>query len=515
MRGLAWSCGVRGGIGRAAVAVLAGFVLLLTASGCASTAPGPDDDPWEWLVDGGRSAEQRTAAVDVAWAQVIEGRVGGDAGREAMRELFWKRTLPSMVRLGVLDRLVEDPDEEGLKATREMLRLALPTERDRDIVRRASEEAAARGWTDQTPALVRALSTPQAGVPLRERPEARAIEALHTDRSLDEVVFSVFLDPATRAGPGDARLDRRVREDAWALLSRLDTSGTARLELLESGADRGDSEGVVGDLRASWRDLGTLPETGPELRWLRSLRSGSGREAQRNRAWWTQATEAIAKLDDRQRDQLELRHAEPIRWASRHESSWLDASREELFDVLAERLDGRRKHRRTVDRADDGGPHRDRLDDFRDRLRWADVLTILVVDEAVQQQSVVESLVDHARMDRRDRTTEYGGVLEWAGEGGFRVVLYPPRPADRVNDYTFIASPDMIRASDRALAHYHLHAASEMMSAHAGPSRTDLRYAATSGRTCVVFTSLRPGVLNVDYYQPDGVVIDLGEIQSR
>lgn len=484
-------------------------------AGCASTQPGPDDDPWEWLVDEGRSAEQRTAAVDAAWAQVIAGEVGGQAGREAMRELFWKRTLPSVVRVGVLDRLVEDPDEEGLEATRQMLRLALPTERDQEIVRRASEEAAARGWTGQTPSLVRALSRPQAGVPLRERPEARAIDALHPDRSLDEVVFSVFLDPATRAGPGDARLDERVQEDAWALLSRLDASGRGRLELLDSAADAGDAAGVLGDLRASWRDLGTLPETGPELRWLRSLRGGSGRDAQLNRAWWSQATEAIGGLRDDQREQLGLRHAEPIRWASRHRTSWLDASREELLDVLAERLDGRRKHRRTVDRADDSGPHRDRLEDFRDRLRWADVLTILVVDEAVRQPSVAESLIEHARLDRRDRTTEYGGVLEWAGEQGFRVVLYPPRQADRVNDYTFVASPDMIRASDRALAHYHLHAASEMMPAHAGPSRTDLRYAATSGRTCVVLTSIRSGVLNADYYQPDGVVIDLGEIERR
>jgi hypothetical protein len=45
----------------------------------------------------------------------------------------------------------------------------------------------------------------------------------------------------------------------------------------------------------------------------------------------------------------------------------------------------------------------------------------------------------------------------------------------------------------------------------AGPGPGDADYAIEQGRACVVFTSIRAGVLDADYYQPGGVVIDLGE----
>jgi hypothetical protein len=46
----------------------------------------------------------------------------------------------------------------------------------------------------------------------------------------------------------------------------------------------------------------------------------------------------------------------------------------------------------------------------------------------------------------------------------------------------------------------------------AGPSDGDILYAADSGRTCLVFTSVASDTLNVDLYTPNGAVIDLGMI---
>jgi hypothetical protein len=118
-------------------------------------------------------------------------------------------------------------------------------------------------------------------------------------------------------------------------------------------------------------------------------------------------------------------------------------------------------------------------------------------------------------MDRRDTTTEYGGMLaargldqEWAVP-----TLFPPRPGQREGDNKFIASDDMIRSSDRSLAHYHFHAQEERNAAYAGPSPGDLIYAARQGRNCLVLTSLGEGEMGVDYYQPDGIVVDLGRIR--
>jgi hypothetical protein len=42
----------------------------------------------------------------------------------------------------------------------------------------------------------------------------------------------------------------------------------------------------------------------------------------------------------------------------------------------------------------------------------------------------------------------------------------------------------------------------------------DLAYAARQGRSCLVLTSVSSRAINVDYYQPDGVVIDLGTITA-
>jgi hypothetical protein len=70
----------------------------------------------------------------------------------------------------------------------------------------------------------------------------------------------------------------------------------------------------------------------------------------------------------------------------------------------------------------------------------------------------------------------------------------------------------MIEQGDRSLAHYHFHAQQPRNAKFAGPSPGDLAYASRYGRTCLVFTSIREDRLGVDLYQPDGTIIDLGEI---
>ncbi|MBZ0172669.1 MAG: hypothetical protein K8E66_09845, partial [Phycisphaerales bacterium] len=150
-------------------------------------------------------------------------------------------------------------------------------------------------------------------------------------------------------------------------------------------------------------------------------------------------------------------------------------------------------------------------------MSWGDLLGAAVIDDAVRAPGVAGALLQQAVLDRDDRKTEYGGVLEAVSAadgrvGGYRVVLFPPRPRDRVHDERFVASRDMLDYSDRALAHYHLQVQRDKNYKYAGPSGGDFRYARLSGRNCVVFTSVGKDRLGVDYYQPDGVVIDLGEI---
>ncbi|HMN42928.1 MAG TPA: hypothetical protein PKE29_18960, partial [Phycisphaerales bacterium] len=104
------------------------------------------------------------------------------------------------------------------------------------------------------------------------------------------------------------------------------------------------------------------------------------------------------------------------------------------------------------------------------------------------------------------------GAKAVAGPGAFALRSYPPRTTERKDDRTFMAAEAMFKDSPRAIAHYHFHVQKPNNSDYAGPGRGDLEYATTHGRNCLVFTSVREGVMDVDYYQNNGVVIDLGEI---
>ena len=41
----------------------------------------------------------------------------------------------------------------------------------------------------------------------------------------------------------------------------------------------------------------------------------------------------------------------------------------------------------------------------------------------------------------------------------------------------------------------------------------DLEYADETGANCLVFTYVKPDLLNVDFYRSDAVVVDLGTVQ--
>ena len=62
-----------------------------------------------------------------------------------------------------------------------------------------------------------------------------------------------------------------------------------------------------------------------------------------------------------------------------------------------------------------------------------------------------------------------------------------------------------------ALAHYHFHVQRVDNAEFAGPGPGDMDYATDQGRACVVFTSVRAGVLNANYYHA-GVSVNLGEV---
>jgi hypothetical protein len=495
----------------------------LLPAGCRSTPTiyDPSGDPLLDMRNPNLSGDERADAVGQAWAEVLGGVRDRASTRRALKDLAWSPATEESLRLACLEALLNDPDPAGEADGVRLASLMLPAEPKLSVTTLIASVAVDRGWTQVTPALVRSAVRPQPAVKdASQRPERMALRALYPDRSLETVVYEVFLNPRaymelSEEEAAALRWDERVRADAWELLSMLDPSGASRERLLASGMERlsgSPSARFVEDLRACQNDLGCTPSTAMGLEWLARLRNSPVPEyAQANAAWWPEAAAAVRGLGAEQRRGLALRHIEPVRWAAANRPAWVRASKGELVAELSGRLDGRRATVRNVEADPVRVRGKERLRDWADAMSWGDVLAGLVIDEALAAPGVAGAVFDFAAADQRDTSTEYGGVIEEAG-GSFRLVLFRPRSRDRVDDQRFVVSDDMLRYSDRSLANFHLHAQRVRNNNYAGPSDGDLDFADRSERSSIVLTSIAPDRMNVDYYLPGGAIIDLGEV---
>ncbi|MEZ6234873.1 MAG: hypothetical protein R3B68_11840 [Phycisphaerales bacterium] len=450
--------------------------------------------------------DQRLARMEQAWI-ASANTPDRPAARQRLKDVAWTNTEPFQIRSRAVQLLADDPDPAGSDDTRDMVKLMLPREQSRGMVAMLCQLCVDRNWQDATPALVRSYSRIVDAVGEQDRSERWAIGQLNPGRSLFDIAFGVFLDPRTDPGPPGANFDQRTRADAWTLMSRLDPSGRERRRVLAT-ASSGSPDVRLMQRCAS--ELAALPNTPAEMEWATSLMS---ERDEASTAWRREVSAATSRLSDAQRDNLALRHLEPIRWAAMNEPALLNQSRDELISGLTARLAGRPSFQRRVERNEGGDLRPESLAENAPHLSWGDLLAIHVLDRQLDNPAFVDQLFAYVDQDRRDRTTEYGGIImDSARLGGIRPILFVPRTAAREGDYAFPEPADMTRQGDRAMGVFHFHAAELEMLEHTGPSLGDLRYAAASGRNCLVFTSLRERRLAVDYYQGNGVTIDLGEI---
>ena len=507
---------------RVVLATLLAATTLMSVGGCSSQSKyQPTGNGIIDMRNPDLRVEDRVVAAENAWAQVLEGTRDRERTRQALKNLAWSRSTREKLRYTALDLLLSDPSPEGDADSARMARLMLPTESDRQAVRIILTHTIRAGWTKgMRPAIVRAYARRDPGIPDDQRMEHKALEAIDPGKPLEEIVFGVFLDPLAGDETSDEhailRSAQRTRDDAWGLLSRLDPDETMRERLMRSDLDLGErspnARQAIADLRACLDDFGIIPDRALELAWLRNLLRAEDPEwARRNRAWWSEARAAVASLDPGQRTGLELRHLEPIRWASENRSGWLDRSRGDLLDALAARLEPRNLYKR--DAREGRLPRRERLSDWRETLVWGDALALLALDDAIRDRGVVKAIDLQAALDKKDETTEYGGIIDTGPDGDLRAVLFRPRSRDRTSDTRFVASEDMMRYSGRAMAHYHFHVNERNNAEYAGPSLADLRNVDASGRVSVVLTSIKEEQLNADVYLPGGQVIDLGIVE--
>jgi hypothetical protein len=496
----------------------AGVTIVLLAAvlcGCSSSKTSVSD-PLNDLRNPRKSQAQRVEAVEAAWGAYPPGTPGRKAARESMKSLLWSQQTAEPVRVKIVQTLLADSDPAGLEDTHEAFKLLLPPERSRAVVAELCKGVAANGWVDVTPSLIRAYAVEVPRVREEQRPERVALEELHPGQAVEKVVFDAFLEPPAQGTIYGMDFQDRLRADAWNLLARLDSTGELRIELMGTLANsQASSDPMLADLQAGLRDLRVIPITGDELKWLRNMRDGKkGRHAER----WREATTVIAGLSRETTGAISLRHVAPIVWASSKHPEWLSKGKDELYSMAAERLTGRSVNKRSDSDSGSIKQVSEQIGNSRDLLRWGDLLSILVILEALDDPSVRTGIFRQAALDRDDDSTEYGGLLRASAAEepeGFVAVLYPPRPGQRAGDRQFIASDDLIASSDWALSHYHFHAQNLNNRQYAGPSSADIEYARRMRRSCLVFTSLGKGVMGVDYYQAAGAVVDLGEVMEQ
>jgi len=452
---------------------------VLCLLGC---APGPVDDPLSVMFDTTRDPAQRLFAAKQLGP--IQDAPDPRELASAMHRVLWLDNQPTELRLLAMGRLIEY-DEQGFWHVAETRLL------DTDLwpVRGPLiERAVQRGDPSFIPALVRSYARDSQVYTDADRPERAAILALTQGKTIEQAVWEVFIsEQESVKTPG--------RVDAWTLLNRLSYPPHVRALLSQAESD----QPVVLDLQAAdW--LSVLPgnrESVLRLMRVRSLQEG---------AFWEQARRQAEKLTDDQHRGLALRHLPALLLA---EESELRRSPSDTMSRLASRLSHVRQTRR-VQAGNMLELPSESLADHTEQLCWADLLVIGQLIDSLDDRNLTSELFRQADADLADTTSEHGGVLAYEA-GRYAALDFPP--VLRAHNQKFYSSDALIQRMYTGLAHYHFHAHQHSNADYAGPGPGDLGFVDRLRASAVVFTLLDRDTLGVDYYQPGGVIVDLGVIK--
>jgi hypothetical protein len=485
---------------------------------CGSTPAKQPADPAKVAANPDELVSDRVEAVDAIWKRRLT--VSRTEAREGMKNIVWSPRYAQPVRERAIWWLLSDTEDKENLDTRTSLSLRLPQELSPDMIAYICGLAGDRNWTEFAAPAVRSWARRLQGLDDTERAERKLLEKL-SGKSAEAAVFAIFAaTPGADARLSPQALDRaeKSRRAAWEVLTRLDADGQKRTALLATLTPAAAADPLISDIRACATEFSCVPLTDSQLQWLTVLRDFADKtDGAARRQWWTEAAGAVARLSPEQRAGLRLRHIEPVRWAAANRPQWVAADRQALLSQIADRIKPRTIYTRTGPSPTAVLTNDDTLSTNAKSLSWGDCLAILIIDDALSTEGVGKELWSQAERDMKDTSTEYGGLVEVAAPGEskpFRVTLFPPRPTQRSGDNRFVASDDMLRAGTWALAHYHFHAQRMNNAEYAGPGPGDEEFAIEHGKNCLVFTPVREGDLNVDFFIAGGIKLDLGVLRQ-
>jgi len=140
-------------------------------------------------------------------------------------------------------------------------------------------------------------------------------------------------------------------------------------------------------------------------------------------------------------------------------------------------------------------------------LSYTDLLHIKLLLDSLAHPETIASLREFLQQDFADTETEIGGLSFLQAE---KVVFRAYRADRHLGDNQYVESPQAIHDAVLCLARWHCHADAGRRGELAGPGIDDLNYAAYFNSSVIVITYINDKKINVDYFTPDRIVIDLG-----
>ena len=265
----------------------------------------------------------------------------------------------------------------------------------------------------------------------------------------------------------------------------------------------GDS--LTADLRAAADELSIVPDNFETVTWLRVIRGEA------YQSFWRESVATVNRLSDAQRDGLQLRHLPVLNYLAKFDPGVLSRSSQQLTADLLARLATQTHYLKgpTYD-----GPmenHPQVIQQWLDRPVWADLATIHLMMQLMNQPHLRAAWFEQADRDVQERLTELGGLVRVADNGAAIATVYAPMM--RKHNWAYYPPAKLVTDAYTALAHYHFHAQEHDNAYYSGPGLGDLeRTAATQQFNGLVLTFTDKDHMNVDYYQFGDVVVDLGTI---
>ena len=157
---------------------------------------------------------------------------------------------------------------------------------------------------------------------------------------------------------------------------------------------------------------------------------------------------------------------------------------------------------------------RGRLVDFDaqvESLTMADLWNLYLISKMIDKERVRKELQITAQQDMLDKQSQWGGLVKYQ-HGQAEAFLYPP--AEKQGDDKYIPSKRLLNDSIDSLCYFvgHFSKVAEDIS-QVGPGIDELAFSVRYNVYGIVFTSLKDGWINATYFNPDGIVVNLGSFR--